>query len=91
MKNQVSPTKASSLLPLPATTYTPPSANRSKASALEQNVARVPKMARHDHGVHEITCERLEALQQGGPLLVARANGIARDGSPDLASAASDT
>ncbi len=37
----MSPTTASSLLPLPATTYTPPSANRSKASTLEQNVASV--------------------------------------------------
>ena len=52
-EDPVSPTKASSLLPLPATTYTPPSPNKYKASAFEQNVASV------------------------------RANGIARDDSPD--------
>ena len=53
LKNPASPTNTSSLLPLPATTYTPPSASRSKASTLEQNIASV------------------------------RANGIARDDSPD--------
>ena len=41
VNNQVSATTASSLLPLPATTYTPPLAHRSKASTLEQNVASV--------------------------------------------------
>ena len=39
VKNPASPTNASSLLPLPATTYTPPSANRSKAATLEQNIS----------------------------------------------------
>ena len=41
LKNPASPTRTSSLLPLPATTYTPPSASRSKASTLEQNIASV--------------------------------------------------
>ena len=72
----MSPTKPSSLLPLPATTYTPPSANRSKASTLEQNVASVPKMAQYYREVHDITCELLEALQQGDPFQNQKASKI---------------